>query len=270
MKAMIFAAGLGTRLKPITDTLPKALVPIYKKPLIEYVARKLLAAGINDVVVNVHAFADKIEQWINEQEWIAASASDLDDNKMFVSISDERKLLLETGGAILHARHLLEGEKYFLVHNVDILSDCDINGFISQTRENAVASLLVSKRNTSRFLLFDSENMRLVGRMNVATGDYQLISSDIRLSECNALAFSGIHLLNNIVFDLMEQYIREKSLPVNDFTGTCFPIMDFYMWAAVRFPIYGIEAERLDFVDVGKLETLKTAEEFVCRNKQCF
>ena len=111
MKAMIFAAGLGTRLKPITDTLPKALVPVCGKPLIEHVARRLKASGIGEAVVNVHHFADKVEAWVAEQDI------------MPMDISDERQMLLETGGAVLHAREYLEGCGHFLIHNVDILSD---------------------------------------------------------------------------------------------------------------------------------------------------
>ncbi|MBO5921054.1 MAG: NTP transferase domain-containing protein, partial [Bacteroidaceae bacterium] len=126
MKAMIFAAGLGTRLKPLTDTLPKALVPVCGKPLIEHVARKLQAAGIDDVVVNIHYFADKVEEWVAEKEWIITDDKKvLEEGNMRFSISDERALLLETGGAVLHAKQYLEGCGRFLIHNVDILSNCD-------------------------------------------------------------------------------------------------------------------------------------------------
>jgi NDP-sugar pyrophosphorylase family protein len=134
MKSMIFAAGLGTRLKPITDTLPKALVPVCGRPLIEHTCRKLMSAGINEAVVNIHHFADKIEDWANGQDWIAvagsAQAGNLsqeDKSDMFgVTFSDERAQLLETGGAVLHARPFLEGCGHFLIHNVDILSNADL------------------------------------------------------------------------------------------------------------------------------------------------
>ena len=101
MKAMIFAAGLGTRLKPITDTLPKALVPVCGQPLIGHVARKLMDSGIDEAVVNVHHFADKIEDWIAEQDWICTNVQDKVPGKMLMQVSDERKALLETGGAVL-------------------------------------------------------------------------------------------------------------------------------------------------------------------------
>jgi NDP-sugar pyrophosphorylase family protein len=134
MKAMIFAAGLGTRLKPITDTLPKALVPVCGQPLIGHVARKLMDSGIDEAVVNVHHFADKIEDWIAEQDWICTNVQDKVPGKMLMQVSDERKALLETGGAVLHARPYLEGCGHFLIHNVDIFSNCDIPWFQSQVR----------------------------------------------------------------------------------------------------------------------------------------
>ena len=112
---MIFAAGLGTRLKPITDTLPKALVPVCGRPLIEHVSRKLMASGIDEAVVNVHHFADKIEAWVGEQDWICTDCHDKSEGRMLVQISDERNMLLETGGAVLHARKYLEGCGHFPV-----------------------------------------------------------------------------------------------------------------------------------------------------------
>lgn len=264
---MIFAAGLGTRLKPITDTLPKALVPVCGRPLLEHVARKLLVSGIDEAVVNIHYFADKIEEWIKNEEWIVTSYEEKEEGKFLVEISDERALLLETGGAVLHARGFLRGCGSFLIHNVDILSDCDLNWFVSQVREDALASLLVSNRETTRFLLFEHDTMRLVGWLNTSSGDYHVISPEIVPSECKALAFSGIHILNEKVLELMQQYVKEKGLPVDEEKGTRFPIMNFYMWAAVNNPIYGVEAANLEFIDVGKLDALKPAEDFVKRNE---
>jgi len=263
MKAVIFAAGLGTRLKPLTDTLPKALVPVCGKPLIEHVARKLFSAGIDEVVVNIHYFADKVEQWVAGEEWIVADKSEKCDGKMLVEISDERELLLETGGAVLHARRYLEGCGHFLIHNVDILSNCDINWFEHQVKDDALASLLVSERKTTRFLLFEPQTMRMVGWMNTDTGDYSVTSPDVVPAECRALAFSGIHILSDKVLALMEEYVNEKGLTVDDVKGTRFPIMSFYMWAAAKYPIYGVVARDLQFIDVGKLDALKPAEEFV-------
>lgn len=264
MKAMIFAAGLGTRLKPLTDTLPKALVPVCGKPLIEHVARKLRAAGINDVVVNVHYFADKVEQWVAGTSWIVTGAdTSLTEGEMRFAISDERALLLETGGAVLHAKPYLEGCGRFLIHNVDILSNCDIEWFAEQVNDDAIATLLVSERETTRFLLFAPDTLRLVGWMNTDTGDYHVVSPEIIPAECRRLAFSGIHILSDKVLALMEQYVAEKGLVVDEVAGVRFPIMNFYMWLASKHPVYGVVAENLNFIDVGKLDAIKPAEEFV-------
>ena len=263
---MIFAAGLGTRLKPLTDTLPKALVPVCGKPLIEHVARKLQASGIDEAVVNIHYFADKVEEWASSQEWISFSKEDAMDGRMLFEISDERELLLETGGAVLHARRFLEGCGRFLIHNVDILSNCDIRWFESQVKGDALATLLVSERKTTRFLLFEPATLRLVGWMNTDTGDYCVVSPEINPADCRALAFSGIHILSDKVPALMQEYVVERGLPVDEIKGTRFAIMNFYMSLAARYPVYGVVAENLEFIDVGKLDALKPAEEFVQRN----
>ena len=267
MKAMIFAAGLGTRLKPLTDTLPKALVPVCGKPLIEHVARKLQASGVDEVVVNIHYFADKVEEWVASQPWIVNEKQMAGDGKMLFEISDERELLLETGGAVLYARRFLEGCGRFLIHNVDILSNCDIRWFESQVKEESLATLLVSERKTTRFLLFNPDTLRLVGWMNTDSGDYHVVSPEINPADCRALAFSGIHILSDKVPALMQQYVAEKGLPVDDVKGTRFPIMSFYMWLAAKHPVYGVVAPDLEFIDVGKLDALKPAEEFVNRGK---
>ena len=263
---MIFAAGLGTRLKPITDTLPKALVPVCGKPLLEHVARKLQAAGIDEAVVNIHYFADKIEEWAKSQPWITDDKKEAGNGKMLFEISDERAQLLETGGAVLHARRFLEGCGRFLIHNVDILSNCDIKWFASQVKEESMATLLVSERKTTRFLLFDPSNMQLAGWLNTDTGDHHVTSPDINPAECRALAFSGIHILSDKVPALMEEYVKEKNLPVDAEKGTRFPIMSFYMWLAAKYPVHGVVADNLEFIDVGKLDALKPAEEFVQRD----
>jgi NDP-sugar pyrophosphorylase family protein len=253
MKAMIFAAGLGTRLKPITDTLPKALVPVCGRPLIEYVCRKLRAAGIEEAVVNVHHFADKIENWISGQDILS------------LYVSDERNQLLETGGAVLHARRYLEGCGRFLIHNVDIFSNADINWLESQVRDDALATLMVSKRPTTRFLLFHPQTMRLVGWHNTDTGDYSLADKSLAVEDCLAYGFSGIHIMSDRVFAMMDEYVEERGLSVDPENGVRFPIMSFYLWAAMKAPIYGAVAENLDFLDVGKLDTLELAEQYVSK-----
>lgn len=279
MKAMIFAAGLGTRLKPITDTLPKALVPVGGKPLLEHVLNKLSAVEdaegnplIEGVVVNVHHFASKIVSWLDGYRHAASSDESTlpvmpggrrTSRHLPVDISDESAMLLETGGAVLHARRFLEGCGHFLIHNVDIFSNADLGWLASQVHPESLATLLVSERETSRFLLFRPKDMSLVGWHNTNTGDYHLADSSLNIEDCLAYGFSGIHIMSDKVFGLMDAYIKEKGLPADDAVGTRFPIMNFYMWASSRMPIYGVVAQNLDFLDVGKLDTLEIAEKFM-------
>lgn len=250
MKTLIFAAGLGTRLKPLTDTMPKALVPVCGRPLIEHVSRKLKASGVESAVVNVHHFADMVEEWTRAQEI------------MPMEVSDERTCLLETGGGALHARKALEGCGHFLIHNVDIISNLDIPWFASQVREDSMATLLVSDRKTSRYLLFDPDTMRLVGWTNVTTGEIKSPYPDLDMTKCLKMAFSGIHMMSDTVFDVMDSYVREKGL---DPVSPRFPIMDFYLSVCAEKGIYGVVANELELVDVGKLDTLEEAQKAVER-----
>ena len=251
MKAMIFAAGLGTRLRPITDTIPKALVPVCGEPLLKHVLTGLAAAGLDSFVVNVHHFADKVVSYLEQEGCFGLK----------VAVSDESGRLLETGGGILHARDLLlDGEPEdgrFLVHNVDILSDLDIDWFLDSWRPGALAALLVSERKTQRYLLFDGD-MRLVGWTNLATGEVRSPYPGLDPSKCTMLAFSGIHQVSDSVFGVMEA----------EGMGERFPIMDFYLRVCDRYPIYGIKPASLELVDVGKLDTLAVAEEFIRRGSQ--
>lgn len=253
MKSMIFAAGLGTRLKPITDTLPKALVPIGEKPLLEHVARKLKAAGIDEAVVNVHHFADMIQQWIAEDSENESGTG------LCMQVSDERELLLETGGGILKAKEYLQGCGNFLVHNVDILSNLDISWFALQVQPDALATLLVSQRDTARYLLFDPLTMRLVGWTNVKTGEVKSPYPDLQPDSCVKLAFSGIHIISDQVFDIMDEYAKEKGLSGQSHSPR-FPIMDFYLSICGMCPVYGVQASGLRMIDVGKLDSLEQAE----------
>lgn len=253
MRAMIFAAGLGTRLKPLTDTLPKALVPVCGRPLLDYVIDKVFAVQdlsgsspmIDRAVVNVHHFADKIEAYVAGRPDLSAK----------VAFSDERECLLETGGAILHARPLLEGGGSFVVHNVDILSDADLSWLAASHQADSLATLLVSERKTTRYLLFDPDDMRLKGWMNESTGQIRSPYPDLRPESCLKLAFSGIHVMSDSIFDLMRAYAEEHS--------TRFPVMDFYLSICREYPVYGVAADSLTMVDVGKLDTLAAAESFV-------
>lgn len=250
MKAMIFAAGLGTRLKPITDTLPKALVPVGGRPLIEHVCRKLKRSGIDEAVVNVHHFADKVQEWTQNQDIIS------------LEVSDERSYLLETGGAVLHARRHLEGCGTFLIHNVDILSDLDIRWFAAQVCPDSIATLLVSDRKSSRQLLFDPQTMCLVGWRNNSTGEIRSPFSGLDPDNCLAFAFSGIHIMSDSIFDIMKKYAQTHGLCISDVPSR-FPVIDFYLWACAYHNIYGVKADNLHLIDVGKLDSLEAAELFL-------
>lgn len=245
MRALVFAAGLGTRLKPLTDTMPKALVPVGGKPLLWHVVKKLESAGITDVVINVHHFADQIIDYVHSQ----------DDFGIKVTFSDERDLLRETGGGIRHARKFLQGES-FLVHNVDILSDLDLRWFMSQARPDAISNVLVSDRKTKRYLLFDND-MRMVGWTNIQTGEVRSPYPDLDPDKFRKLAFSGVHLISNRIFTIFD----------DAGWGERFPIMDFYIKECASHPIYGVLPGRLRMIDVGKIDTLDEAESFLINLK---
>jgi len=238
MKAMIFAAGLGTRLRPITDKMPKALVPVCGEPLLAHVIRKLAAAGYDSLTVNVHHFPDQIIGYLQEHDF-----------GVQVTVSDERDHLLETGGGIRHARPFLEGGP-FLVHNVDIVSDLDLEWFRARHRPGDLATLLVSERKTSRYLLFGPEDGLLKGWTNVSTGEVRSPYPDLDPATCRPLAFSGIHYLSEGIFDAFDALDMPER----------FPIMDFYLKACREYPIRAAVPQHLTLVDVGKIDTLADAE----------
>ena len=237
---MVFAAGLGTRLKPITDSLPKALVPVCGQPLLYHVIGKLRDAGYTQIVVNVHHFPELIREWLATH-----------DLGVEVSISDESACLLETGGGILHAQDLiLPCREPFLVHNVDIVSNLDLGWVQRGTRPDALATLVVSQRDTRRQLLFDDE-MRLVGWLDRAIGEVRSPYPGLDPSACRQYAFAGVHNLHPRIFPHFGEW---------GFSGR-FPIMDFYLKTCAAEPIFGLAAPDLQLVDVGKFESLPQAEQ---------
>ena len=238
-RAMIFAAGLGTRLKPLTDSMPKALVPVGGKPLLQHLLEKLKAAGFRDAVINVHHFADMIEDWCSQ-------------NPMGVNVyfSDERQELLETGGGIKHAAPLLrDARDGFLIHNVDILSNVDLQAFMEYGRGRA-ATLLVSERQTQRYLLFD-DDMRLVGWTNTETGEVRSPYPHLDASRYRRLAFAGIHQMSPSLFRYFQEW------------GDRFSIIDFYLGICDREAISGYVQPGLRLLDIGKQDTLQKAEDFL-------
>lgn len=234
MKALIFAAGLGTRLKPLTDTMPKALVPVEGEPMLHKVMTKLIAAGYDEIVINVHHFADQIREYVAQNGNFGVK----------VSFSDETDLLRETGGGIRHAAPLLSSsDEPFLVHNVDIISNLDLEWFRKQRNDGDLATILVSNRKTARYFLFDEER-KLVGWTNVETGEIRSPYGNIDLDQCTPLAFSGIHLISPEIFGLMKDWPER------------FPIVDFYLTYCRTHTIRAAVAENLDIRDIGKLSQL--------------
>ena len=242
-QAMIFAAGLGTRLKPLTDTMPKALVRIGGEPLIKHVVLRLKEAGFQRIVVNVHHFAQQIIDYLEENEHFGLD----------IRISDETEQLLETGGGIKKARDLFDPHSPVLIHNVDILSNVDLTAFYDHAcTSGAEATLLVSERQTKRYLLFDDE-YRLVGWTNKETGEVKSPHNRVKdeLQSLQMLAFSGIHVFSPTLFPMMDQWPDR------------FPIIDFYLKACATHPLSGYVADNLRMIDVGKLDSLQQAEEFL-------
>ena len=238
-QAMIFAAGLGTRLKPLTDTMPKALVRVGDEPLLFHVLHRLRAAGFERIVVNVHHFADQIE------DYLAANHSfGLD-----IHISDERQMLLETGGGIRKALTFFDENSPILIHNVDILSNVDLRSLYDKAGEGD-ALLLVSHRQTQRYLLF-GEDKKLRGWTNIATGEVRSPYTNLEPNDMNQLAFSGIHVISPSIYPAL------KAMPER------FGIMDFYIDRCADFNFLAVPKSDLKLIDVGKLETLERAEDFL-------
>ena len=273
---MIFAAGLGTRLKPLTDTMPKALVRVGGEPLIKRVIMNLAAAGVDRIVVNVHHFAGQIIDYLKDN----------DNFGLDIRISDETAGLLETGGGIKKAAPLFDPTDPILIHNVDILSNVDLREFYqvaSRSEKGKVKSeesecgsekgkveneegrgkneesnccdavdavLLVSWRKTKRYLLFN-DDMKLVGWTNIETGEVRSPYPELNPKECRMYAFAGIHALSPRLLKMMDEFPDR------------FGIIDFYLKACATHNIKGYVKDDLKLMDIGKLDTLAQAEEFL-------
>ena len=236
MKAMIFAAGLGTRLKPLTLHKPKALVEINEKTLLQIQIEKLIAINITDIVINVHHYADSIKSFVKQKNFSAN-----------IFISDESELLLDTGGGLLKAKSFFNSSDDILIHNVDIISKIDLNDMIHfHKKNNNLVSLAVSDRKTSRYLHFDDNN-KLCGWENSKTGEAIKVNNNNTFKK---LAFSGIHIINYQLLNLMNQ------------SGS-FPIIPVYLQLATKHTIVGYKHNATNWIDVGKPENLKKAESLI-------
>ncbi len=239
MKAMIFAAGLGTRLKPLTDSMPKALVPLNGKTLLAYQIEKLCAAGIRDIIINVHHFADQIVDYLTANHNFGCN----------ITISNESGMLLETGGGLRKVAAFFDDEP-FLVCNVDVLSNINIQALVQAHQVEDIATVVVSQRETQRYLLFDN-TMKMVGWTNIKTGE---VKGNCQLSISNGqsrrLAFSGMQILSPRVFEQMEGL------------GERFSLIDLYLKMCTTESIRAYVPQDYKMMDVGKIEHLAEAERF--------
>ena len=234
-KALIFAAGKGTRLKPFTDNHPKALAVVNNVPLLERNIKFLQNYGINDFVINVHHFGEQIIEFLQEKENFGAK----------IEISDEKNELLETGGGLVFAKKYLENEENFLIMNADILTDLNISEFVKfHLSHQNVATLAVSDRVSSRKLMFN-EDMILKGWVNKTTGETKLSEFNKNFKE---LAFSGIHFVNSSIFDKIKR------------TGK-FSIMEEYLDLMFENHIQGF-LHNAKLIDVGRPESVVEAENY--------
>ena len=236
---MIFAAGLGSRLRPLTDSIPKALVPIGGHPLLHHLLSKLQQSGCKHAVINVHHHADQIVKYVENHDY-----------GMPIDISDERDMLLETGGGLRKAGSFLKGDEPILVHNVDILSNLDFDQLLLAHQPDSLATVVVSPRDTSRYLLFDNE-MQMQGWCNIKSGEVKPQNLDTTL--LHQAAFAGIHVVSPRIFEAMQQ-MPDK-----------FSIIDFYLQAMNTHRIMGYVPQDFSMLDVGKVDSLAPAEEFVKR-----
>jgi NDP-sugar pyrophosphorylase family protein len=237
MKALIFAAGLGTRLYPLTIDKPKALVEIAGKTLLQIAIEHLSQSGYNELVINIHHFGDQIIDFLRRNNNFGLS----------ITISDERDQLLDTGGGILKAEPFLAGEEPFLVYNVDVLSNIDLQLFRKYHKERGgLATLVVRDRKTARYLAFD-ESMQLCGWKNIKTGDE---ISTRNVQDCSLLAFSGIQLIDPAIFQLITE-------------TESFPLIPLYLRLAAGHRIMGYRDDSSLWMDLGKPDQIIEAEKFI-------
>ena len=238
MKAMILAAGLGTRLKPLTDNKPKALVEIKNTPLLQIVLTKLKDYGFDEVIINVHHFADKIIDYLESKNNFG----------IHIQISDERDLLLDTGGGLKKASWFFNDGKPFLVYNVDVLSDIDLHKlYRTHLLTNSFVTLAVRNRESQRYFLFNKENI-LCGWKNIKTGETKITRQSE--SQLKPLANSGIQIIDPRIFNLMPD---EK----------VFSIIDLYLKLAPYYKISTFIHDENYWLDLGKKENLTEAEKLL-------
>ncbi len=238
MKAMIFAAGLGTRLRPLTNDRPKALVELEGQTFLERNILYLKQYGFDEIIVNIHHFGEKMIEFLESKDF-----------GIRIEISDERDMLLDTGGGLKKARHFLEGDAPFLLYNVDILCNIDLKALYDYHLANeAMVTLAVRNRTSSRYLLFD-ESKRLVGWTNTKTGE-TIFSSEQTFVRCHSFAFSGIHIVSPQIFEKMEQEGK-------------FSIIEVYLHLAANCIVKAYPHNESIWMDLGTHEKLAKAKALI-------
>jgi NDP-sugar pyrophosphorylase family protein len=237
MKAMILAAGLGTRLRPLTDKIPKALVKIGDTPLLEIAIRKLLHYGFSDIIINIHHHPDQVLNFLSANNNFGAT----------ISISDERDLLLDTGGGLKKAASFFNNNESFILYNCDIVTDLNLNSLYDYHIVNRVlCTLAVRERETSRYFLFDEDNT-LCGWWNKKTGEKRIVRDSA--TTFRPKAFSGISVIDPKSLSM---------LPGRDI----FSMVDFYLSFASVNKIISYDHTETKWADIGKIEALDRMKSF--------
>jgi NDP-sugar pyrophosphorylase family protein len=232
MKAMLFAAGLGTRLGGLTANKPKALVEVNGKPLLYYAIEYLKKYEITDIIINVHHFAEQIINYVKQN-------NNFDIN---IEFSDESGRLLETGGGLLKAKHFFADTNCFVVYNTDIYTSLNLNeAILKHKNTNALATLVVRNRKTSRYLLFSDKNV-MCGWENTITGEQIVTRKEKNISK---YAFSGVQVLSTDIFELLESKENTK-----------FSITKAYIELSGKNKIVGYVDNSKYWIDAGKPEAL--------------
>ncbi len=247
MKAMIFAAGLGTRLKPLTDHCPKAMIPVNGKPMLQIVIERLKKHGFNQLIINIHYLGNQITDFLQQHQYFG----------MEIEISDETDELLETGGGLWKARHFFEDGQPFLVCNADILTNIDISKFYeAHLQNNAIATLAVRERESSRYLLFNDDDI-LFGWENVKKNEVKIprtIPSEFKQNmqigdtyHLHEKAFSGYHIISPEIF---RHNKREGK----------FSMIDWYLDICRNHDIKAYRHDEDTWIDIGSPQELANAE----------
>ncbi|MBR1929320.1 MAG: NTP transferase domain-containing protein [Paludibacteraceae bacterium] len=237
MKAMLFAAGNGTRLKPFTDLHPKALLPLAGQTLLKYQILRLKEIGCDEIVINTHHFANQIVDYLQQNNNFGIN----------INLSYEKELL-NTGGGLYNVKDFFVDSPFFLALNVDILSNINLNDLLKAHKQDDIATLVVSQRDTQRYLLFNDENI-MRGWTNIKTNEFRPNNIE-NINSLHKLAFSGMQVLSPKIF----QYAADL--------GDTFSLVDLYLNCCKTENIRAYIPTNYQMMDVGKTEFLAQAEQF--------